>query len=274
MRHSEKSRSWATILNTECHDLNQTKNRTGVVAGEQLGEPGHVGLGDVSGYWQGQPPFRNLCKRAFGTCIIAQSLRREGELTLILVNQGTGYRTMASVLNSGSARNSLANSGRAACMIVGGLLRQFIDGRGRRASLAPRTTIWDLDDHTLGKHLVLRRYLDAWLPIVLKTYGRALFVDGFAGPGLYKRGEEGSPVIAMNALSEHAHHNVMTGLMDYIFIEEEPRRYEYLQDVIRERRTARCPNSAMSGLTTTPTKMSSRGFWTCSNRRAPFQLSS
>ena len=62
-----------------------------------------------------------------------------------------------------------------------------------KISLPPRSTVWDLDDHTRGKHLVLRSYMDAWLPIVLNTYERALFVDGFAGPGEYRRGEPGSP---------------------------------------------------------------------------------
>ncbi|MCY4651789.1 MAG: three-Cys-motif partner protein TcmP [Dehalococcoidia bacterium] len=98
--------------------------------------------------------------------------------------------------------------------------------------MAPRTTVWPLEDHTLGKHLVLRNYMDAWLPIVLKTYDRALFVDGFAGPGEYKNGEVGSPIIAMDALAEHAHHNLMKGLMDYIFIEEHAGRFAHLQNVI------------------------------------------
>ena len=101
--------------------------------------------------------------------------------------------------------------------------------------MAPRTTVWPLEDHTLGKHLVLKRYMDAWLPIVLKTYDRALFVDGFAGPGEYRNGELGSPVIAMDALAEHAYQNVMTGLMDYIFIEEDSRRFAHLQSVIDNR---------------------------------------
>ena len=111
--------------------------------------------------------------------------------------------------------------------------RDLIAWKERR--LAPRTTVWPLDDHTHGKHLVLRNYMDAWLPIVLKTYDRALFVDGFAGPGEYKNGEVGSPVIAMDALAEHAHHNLMKGLMDYIFIEEDARRFAHLQSVIDER---------------------------------------
>ena len=60
-------------------------------------------------------------------------------------------------------------------------------------SLDPLDTLWELDPHTLGKHLVLRAYLDAWLPVMGSWQGRLLFIDGFAGPGEYEGGEEGSP---------------------------------------------------------------------------------
>ena len=69
--------------------------------------------------------------------------------------------------------------------------------------MPPKTTIWKLEPHTLGKHLVLRAYLDAWLPILGRGRKRILFIDGFAGPGEYIDGEEGSPLIALNSLSEH-----------------------------------------------------------------------
>lgn len=44
----------------------------------------------------------------------------------------------------------------------------------------PKETLWPLEPHTLGKHLVLKSYLDAWLPIMGKWNGRILFIDGFA----------------------------------------------------------------------------------------------
>ena len=98
--------------------------------------------------------------------------------------------------------------------------------------MPPRTTTWELDDHTRGKHLVLKSYMDAWLPIILKTYGRALFVDGFAGPGEYTGGELGSPAIALKALADHAHHDVMTGEMEFVFIEERADRFDHLEQVV------------------------------------------
>ena len=55
----------------------------------------------------------------------------------------------------------------------------------------PKEKIWAIDEHTKGKHLVLRAYLNAWFPILGSWNGRILFIDAFAGPGEYKDGEEG-----------------------------------------------------------------------------------
>ena len=62
-----------------------------------------------------------------------------------------------------------------------------------------RTTVWPLDPHTAAKHAILRRYLDAWIPIMSRYHGRVLYIDGFAGPGIYEHGEPGSPLIALDA---------------------------------------------------------------------------
>ena len=84
--------------------------------------------------------------------------------------------------------------------------------------------------------MVLRAYMDAWLPIILSKFERAMFVDAFAGPGEYENGEVGSPVIALKALAEHSSQNMMTGQMDYVFIEERPDRFAHLQEVLRRQR--------------------------------------
>ena len=68
----------------------------------------------------------------------------------------------------------------------------------------PNDTLWSLEPHTLGKHLVLRAYLNAWLPILGRWKKRIVIIDGFAGPGEYKGGEEGSPQIAIRALVDHS----------------------------------------------------------------------
>ena len=67
----------------------------------------------------------------------------------------------------------------------------------------PKDTIWPIEPHTSAKHQILRKYLDAWLPI-LGTYNkRIVYVDGFAGPGRYTGGEPGSPIVALEAALTH-----------------------------------------------------------------------
>ncbi len=98
--------------------------------------------------------------------------------------------------------------------------------------MPPKTTLWKLDSHTIGKHLVLRSYLDAWLPIMTKWNGRVLIIDAFAGPGMYEKGEEGSPVVAIRALANHRAE--IRNEVRYLFIEKDTTRYEHLVEVLRD----------------------------------------
>ncbi len=98
-------------------------------------------------------------------------------------------------------------------------------------STSPKTTVWALEDHTRGKHLVLRKYLDAWLPILGSTQGRVIFIDGFAGPGEYSEGEDGSPIIALKAFLNHAARSRMKDVV-FWFIEKDPDRFEHLRKLV------------------------------------------
>ena len=100
--------------------------------------------------------------------------------------------------------------------------------------------LWDLNDHTRAKHRVLRSYLNAWLAVMgqqaAKFAGRKskpprlLVVDGFAGPGRYKTGEEGSPLIMLDALIKHDAFERMSKVnFQYLFIENDKRRVEHLR---------------------------------------------
>ena len=103
-------------------------------------------------------------------------------------------------------------------------------------------TTWPADPHTRAKHAILRRYLEAWFPILSrqasalarrsrKTSNREiLFIDGFAGPGEYTNGEEGSPVIALNAALNHEASFPIPVRM--LFVEQRPDRFEHLQRVL------------------------------------------
>jgi three-Cys-motif partner protein len=95
-----------------------------------------------------------------------------------------------------------------------------------------RQTLWRLEPHTQGKHFVLKRYLDAWLPIMGRKRHRILFIDGFAGPGEYVGGEEGSPLIALRALKEHSARHEIVAEVVFIFIEKDERRADHLTRTI------------------------------------------
>jgi len=59
-----------------------------------------------------------------------------------------------------------------------------------------------LEPHTGVKHDIYDGYLDAWFPIILRSFGSGTYAEGFAGPGVYTGGEHGSPVRALHRLRE------------------------------------------------------------------------
>jgi three-Cys-motif partner protein len=91
----------------------------------------------------------------------------------------------------------------------------------------PNQTIWAADEHTFAKHRLLRRYLDAWLPIMARFSSRLVLIDGFAGPGSYLGGQPGSPLVMLDAYLSHTHkslaHLAKVELV-YVFIEQDRRR--------------------------------------------------
>ncbi len=99
--------------------------------------------------------------------------------------------------------------------------------------MPPRTTTWDLEPHTLGKHMVLKSYMQAWLPIMTTWNERVLFIDAFAGPGEYSDGEPGSPVIALRALIDHSALKQIRNEVTYLFIEKDSDRCKHLANILR-----------------------------------------
>jgi three-Cys-motif partner protein len=93
-------------------------------------------------------------------------------------------------------------------------------------------TIWDMDPHTQAKHTILRRYWEAWLPIMATFSLRLLYIDGFAGPGKYRGGEDGSPLIALTAARDHR--AKPKAEIVFIFIEKEQDRFEHLEAVVAD----------------------------------------
>jgi len=94
---------------------------------------------------------------------------------------------------------------------------------------APRGAVWPIEPHTQAKHELLRHYLGAWFPIMASRERRLVFIDGFAGPGIYEGGEPGSPVIALRALLQHGAFSRF-GHRQFVFhfIESERPRFERL----------------------------------------------
>jgi len=96
------------------------------------------------------------------------------------------------------------------------------------------STIWPIEPHTKAKHEILRRYLGAWFPILSKWSGRIIYLDGFAGPGVYAGGEIGSPVIALETAANHV---LLPRFKEikFIFIEKDKARAQKLVDVLKQR---------------------------------------
>jgi len=96
-------------------------------------------------------------------------------------------------------------------------------------------TLWRLRPHTRVKHLILRRYLEAWLPIMARSQQKILCVDGFAGPGRYIGGEEGSPLIALRTLLTHsAFKTPGDHEVEFLFVEGNEARATFLTRQLQE----------------------------------------
>lgn len=95
----------------------------------------------------------------------------------------------------------------------------------------PSETLWELEPHTGAKHTILRRYLGAWFGIMGRTNSRIIYLDGFCGPGRYKGGEEGSPMLALKIAQEHHAKNNLHEVT-FVFVEERKDRVDHLKNEI------------------------------------------
>jgi len=81
------------------------------------------------------------------------------------------------------------------------------------------------------KHLLIRNYLNGWLPKVGFTHDHIIYIDTHAGKGIYATGEEGSPLIALKTLLNHAALQKIIShcRIDFLFIEKEQSYVEALE---------------------------------------------
>ena len=96
----------------------------------------------------------------------------------------------------------------------------------------PKETIWPIESHSIAKHEILRRYLEAWFPILNSFNGQIVYIDGFCGPGRYLKGEEGSPIIALKVALDHR--SKLSGELKFIFIDEHKDRINHLLQEIKD----------------------------------------
>jgi three-Cys-motif partner protein len=98
---------------------------------------------------------------------------------------------------------------------------------------APKQTVWDLEPHTRAKHEILKRYLQAWVPILSQGgFREVLYIDGFAGPGRYSKGEPGSPVIALRAALDQQVE--IKAAVLFLFVEIDAQRASLLEQIVNE----------------------------------------
>ncbi len=100
-------------------------------------------------------------------------------------------------------------------------------------------TTWETPEHTKAKHRIIATYLKAWIPILsyqLRNYGipgnEPVIVDGFAGPGIYADGVEGSPIIALRTAASYD--PPIPVPIRFIFIERDENRHESLVNSIED----------------------------------------
>jgi three-Cys-motif partner protein len=97
-------------------------------------------------------------------------------------------------------------------------------------------TIWSKDPHTDAKHRILDEYLKAWFPILSSHNQRVIYIDGFAGPGIYEKGENGSPIIALECLINHSQKLCEKSTeFVFLFIESDAERAKILQGIIAKK---------------------------------------
>ena len=94
--------------------------------------------------------------------------------------------------------------------------------------------MWPAEPHTRAKHAVLENYLKGWFPILGRRLGRIIYLDGFAGPGVYAGGEEGSPVIAIRTAVDHKLRKQFRAEIVFYFIEKDPARAAKLKEVLHD----------------------------------------
>lgn len=94
----------------------------------------------------------------------------------------------------------------------------------------PADVIWECKPHTVAKHRLLERYLEAWYPILMQSrWSSVTYAEGFAGSGAYTNGEPGSPVIAAGVFLRRRQFLDNGKRLSMVLLEKDARRLRNLQ---------------------------------------------
>ena len=88
---------------------------------------------------------------------------------------------------------------------------------------------WEYREHTKVKHILLKKYLAAWIPILGKWNPKICYFDGFAGRGEYIDGTLGSPLIALEVADNLSQH---FGKLICFFIEKDTENFKNLEKIL------------------------------------------
>lgn len=95
--------------------------------------------------------------------------------------------------------------------------------------------VWAAAPHTLVKHSVYEAYLSKWMPIMIRGWGGDVtYAEGFSGPGIYTKGEPGSPVIALRTLLGSPGLRTTARRLRFLFVEEHRGRAKRLRQELEK----------------------------------------
>ena len=93
---------------------------------------------------------------------------------------------------------------------------------------------WEYREHTRVKHILLEKYLAAWIPILGKWNPKICYFDGFAGRGEYVDGTLGSPIIALKVADRRAKY---FDKLFCFFIEKDENNFRNLEEVLNREKS-------------------------------------
>lgn len=93
---------------------------------------------------------------------------------------------------------------------------------------------WEYREHTRVKHILLEKYLAAWIPILGKYNKKICYFDGFAGRGEYADGTLGSPIIALKVADKLF--NYFDKLICF-FVEKDKDNFKNLEGILKREKS-------------------------------------